>query len=97
MFLKKNNSNSFTMNPQMAKLFISGMLKKGGMSDEKVKNALDIFDSKINERTSEKGKSLNVKKEINDHINTGPNDNEKGKDDISRENKDSNKSLESTK
>ena len=94
---KKNNSNSFTMNPQMAKLFISGMLKKGGMSDEKIKNTLCCLDSKIKKTNPKKEESLNNEKEIKDNIIVESNIDKKEKDDISTENKDSGKSLESTK
>lgn len=45
---KKKNSDGITLKPELAKLFISGMLHKKGISSIKIKETLDILDSKIN-------------------------------------------------
>ena len=80
---KKNNTTTLTMNPQMTKLFITGMLKKGGMSSEKIKEALDIFDSKINNTNTKKEKSLNVEKDTKNFIDEKSSIAEKSKTNIS--------------
>ena len=52
---KKKNSNGITLKPELAKLFISGMLNKKGISSIKIKETLDILDSKINHVKKDNG------------------------------------------
>ena len=87
---KKKNSDGITLKPELAKLFISGMLHKKGISSIKIKETLDILDSKINHVKKDNVKKDNVKKD-----NVTIESNVDKKDDIEKNN-DSKESLHET-
>lgn len=89
---KKNNSKEINLPPQLAKLFIRGMLKSKGMDQDKINDTINILDSNLKQT---KTTPFNEKKETNDKIQLDSS-NKKETNDIPVKN-DLDDSLDSTK
>jgi len=85
---KKNNSTSITLNPELAKMILGGLLKSNGVNVKEIEKTINVMDSKIQHIKDNKKETT---QDIDIEIKTDKKD--------SNENKEinSNKSSDSTK